>query len=113
MASSSARRTATCSPSTSVPGKSYYASRPARSISARSGSSATCCSRRPRTRSTPSTCRRSCSASPVSSLRRFNGKRKQRFEPSPIMIDNRMFVPLRALFEAVGAAVEYDEATSG
>ncbi|TLS49053.1 hypothetical protein FE782_27660 [Paenibacillus antri] len=38
---------------------------------------------------------------------------EQRFEPSPIMIDNRMFVPLRALFEAVGAAVEYDEATSG
>ncbi|WP_309122654.1 copper amine oxidase N-terminal domain-containing protein, partial [Paenibacillus sp.] len=43
---------------------------------------------------------------------RIDGE-EQRFEPSPIMIDNRMFVPLRALFEAVGAAVEYDEATSG
>jgi len=36
---------------------------------------------------------------------------KRTFEPSPVMIDNRMFVPLRALFQAVGAEVDFDEAT--
>jgi hypothetical protein len=33
------------------------------------------------------------------------------FEPAPVMIDNRMFVPLRALFQAVGATVDFDEAS--
>jgi outer membrane protein assembly factor BamB len=35
----------------------------------------------------------------------------QRFEPAPVMLDNRMFVPLRALFQAVGATVHHDQAT--
>jgi len=33
----------------------------------------------------------------------------RQFEPSPVMIDNRMFVPLRALFQAVGAKVDFDD----
>ena len=31
------------------------------------------------------------------------------FDPVPVMIDNRMYVPLRALYEAAGARVHYDE----
>ena len=33
------------------------------------------------------------------------------FEPAAVMIDNRMFVPLRALFQAVGATVDFDDAS--
>jgi len=36
---------------------------------------------------------------------------RQTFKPSPVIIESRMYVPLRALFEAVGAKVNYDEAT--
>lgn len=36
----------------------------------------------------------------------------QVFDPSPVMIDNRMYVPLRALFEAAGANVHYDAASN-
>ncbi|HZG86858.1 PQQ-binding-like beta-propeller repeat protein [Paenibacillus sp.] len=38
---------------------------------------------------------------------------ERRFEPSPVMIGNRMYVPLRALFQAVGARVTFDEAEGG
>jgi len=33
------------------------------------------------------------------------------FEPGPVMIDSRLFVPLRALFQAVGATVDFDDAS--
>ncbi|MCI3922575.1 PQQ-binding-like beta-propeller repeat protein [Paenibacillus sp. TRM 82003] len=33
---------------------------------------------------------------------------EHRFDPPPVMIDNRMFVPLRSLFEAVGASVDFN-----
>jgi len=36
----------------------------------------------------------------------------QKFEPSPVMINNSMFVPLRSLFQAVGAEVDFDTASS-
>lgn len=36
----------------------------------------------------------------------------QRFEPNPVMIDNRMFVPMRSLFQAVGADVQHDQTTN-